>query len=554
MTQVVVLEPFETGSGLAMVGAQIGVDESLARMMVTARKARLAYAPEPTADSSALSVREQHAAKALLDDRAARMVGASLEQPADITRPVRAMGKLATRFGSGMWSSIVGTPTLTQGYTGWDGSGAKTGITSRTGMPDMLKYVPSTNAAEAIRLQSVGSNLYNAALAGKLMLVVYIESLPGYQVGGTVAGNIDFTISTSGANDTNGLFVSYNTNQLREGWNFLKFVMRNPLAYAAGNSAVEYHPFGINVSSYGAGADADIVTNAVQRLRIDTRNLLGASLYFDSIWTGWECAPQFVLGCDGGTNLLEYGLPVFDSYGWSGYGAFSFNTVDSGGSSSTLQTTPASNSLAQAEAVYAAGWDVINHTATHPSMGGISAEAAIAYQMEAARAYWIAKGVVRGCEFYASPQSSSSRLSEAVIRALGFKLQRHARKWNTSVTPWGIDNCGFVGAIDMGSASSGSGVTSVTGGAAGSITGWQTASKLQRWADVIEAYEDTGVAYWHGITAAGDDGTGEGATGDNLLLYKSAFERFMANLRARELAGRVAVRRGLTDFFYGANA
>jgi len=44
MLQVVVLEPFETGSGLAVVGDTVSIDASLARLMVTHRKARYALA------------------------------------------------------------------------------------------------------------------------------------------------------------------------------------------------------------------------------------------------------------------------------------------------------------------------------------------------------------------------------------------------------------------------------------------------------------------------------------------------------------------------------
>ena len=481
-----------------------------------------------------------------------RFVGALDDQPAEITRPCNALGSLVCRFGNGHWTSIVGSATLTQGHTGWDGSGAVSGVKSLTGMPDMLKYVPSVNTGEAIRLQSVGSNLYTPACAGKLMLVVYIESLPGYEAAGTVAGNIDLTISTSGANDTNALFVSFNSNQLREGWNFLKFVQREPAAYTSGGGATEYHPFGVSVTSYGTGADTNLVSGSIQRMRIDTRNLSGATLYFDSIWTGWDSTPQVVLGNDGGVNLVEYALPIFQNYGWVGYGAFPFNVVDSGTSNNTLQTAPSSGSDSIAAAVYAAGWDIINHSATHPSLGTYTSDAAVAYQVDAAKNYWIEKGYIRGSEFYASPQSSSSRLSEAVIKARGYKLQRHARKWNTSVTPWGLDNPQFVGSIDIGTASTGSGVTAITSGAASTITGWQIASKIKRAIDVAVAYEDTLQMFWHGITPTGDTGTGEDATGDNLLITRSAFELVTSYIRALETAGTLRVPKGLTGFYYGS--
>lgn len=476
--------------------------------------------------------------------------GGEGEQPAGITKAVRSMGKLACRFGASMWTVAAGSPTLTQGYTGWDGAGVKTGPVSRTGMPDMLKYVPAVNTAEGIRLQSIGTNLLTPNWGGRFLLAVYVESQPGYQVGGTVAGNIDMTIST-GANDSNCLFVTFNANQIREGWNFLKFSMRDIAAYTPASGIAEAHPVGVSVSCYGTAADANIISNPVTRIRIDTRNLLGATLYFDSIWVDWDAQAQVVLGCDGGINLMEIAAPIFSGYGWKGYLAAPFNTVDSGTGNCTVQGTPASGFAASAAALYATGWDIIGHTATHPSLGAMSSETAIAYQMEAARAYWLSLGMVRGSEFYASPQSSSSRLSEKVIKSLGYKLQRHARKWNVSVTPWGIDNPHFVGAVDMASTSAG-GVQLVTGGAASSVTGWQIYSKLARLLDVAEGYGDTVFPFWHGITTVGDTGSGEDLTGDSLVLTKSAFEKFCADLRGREVAGRIKVCKGVSEFYYGS--
>lgn len=55
MTEVVVLEPFETGSGTAVVGDTIDIDASLARLMVTARKARFVLADPGTPRPNRLS-------------------------------------------------------------------------------------------------------------------------------------------------------------------------------------------------------------------------------------------------------------------------------------------------------------------------------------------------------------------------------------------------------------------------------------------------------------------------------------------------------------------
>lgn len=479
-----------------------------------------------------------------------RNVGYEGEQPANITKPVLAMGRVAARFGSGMWTATSGAPTLTQGYTGWDGSGARTGITSRTGQPDMLRAVPAANTTEQITLGTFATNMLTKSLAGKLGLWVYVEAQPGYGVAGAVTGSIFMEFSTSGAT-SNGMSVYWNSNQVREGWNFLQFVMRDPQAYVQASGVVEYHPFGTSAAMYGNGSTTNIVANDIGVLRLGWVNMLGATLYFDSMWTGYSSKAQLVLGCDSGANLEEIAVPIFQQYGWVGYTAIPYGVQDTGASTLTYQPVLTGTAVdARRERIYALGWDIINHTVTHPSLGLYSNEAGIDYQVAQARAWQIAQGdLVRGCEFYASPGSSSSRVSEKVIKLAGFKLQRHARKWNTSVTPWGIDNPHHVGACDWGS-NTAMGVNSTTSGATSSIAGFQTATKIRRALDVVVAYGDTMNAFWHGLQSAGG---ADDVTGDDLLMTAAAFSSACAYARQLELAGSLTVCKGMSGFYYGNN-
>lgn len=479
-----------------------------------------------------------------------RMIGLSRDQPIAIARAVTDMGAIACLFGSGQWTATAGAPTLTQGYTGWDGAGNETGVTSITGQMAMLKAVPAANSTERITLGSVATNMLTKALGGKIGLWLYLESQPGYQVGGTLTGSIGLEISTN-AGGTNPLWVSFSNQQLREGWNFLKFVMRNPLAYADGSGVSEYHPYGVAAQNFGTGAYADIVNNDVATFVIQWDNMLGSTLYFDSIWTGFASRPQFILGCDQGANFSAIARPILANYGWVGYCAFPMSVVDSGTANSTVQIDPSSVVFDEAAEAYAAGWDVINHSLTHPSTGLMTSEAAIVYQVLTAKSWLLDQGFIRGSEFFASPQGSSSRLSEKVIKNLGFAAQRHWRKSNCSVTAFGVDNPQHLGAIDMGIATSG-GISATTSGGSANITGWQIFSKLRRYIDTIIAYGDTGHMYWHGVTTSGDTGSGEDATGNNLLLTRSAFELTMSYLREQEVAGQAEVCRGFTGWYHGS--
>jgi hypothetical protein len=316
----------------------------------------------------------------------------------------------------------------------------------------------------------------------------------------------------------------------------------------------EYHPFGISASKYGDGSTSNILANDIGVLRIGWVNMSGATLYFDSMWTGYSSKAQMVLGCDSGVLLEEVAVPIFQGYGWSGYIAIPYNTADTGASTCTVQANITGSAVdARRERIYALGWDCINHTVTHPNLGSYTSEAAIDYQVAQVRAWQLAQGdLARGMEFYASPGSSSSRVSEKVIKLAGFKAQRHARKWNTSVTPWGVDNPHHLGGCDWGSASA-MGVTTVTSGSASSVAGFQTATKIKRALDVAVAYGDTMIAWWHGLTTSGDSGSGEDLTGDNLLLTVSAFQLSCAYARQLEQAGSLTVCKGFSGFYYGNN-
>lgn len=468
-------------------------------------------------------------------------------QPIGITRPVRSAGKMVCGFGSGIWTT-AGNLTLTQGYTGFDANGDITGIRSRTGQAEMLRVVCNDNAATDITMNSPATNILTTILNGRFCLKVWAENIPGYGPAGSQTGSLSVTLTTdAGGSFANGLLVGFNPNQLREGWNYLTFVMRDFLAYQAASGVTEDHPLGLQASSYGTGVAANVKATAITRIKISPQNLSGATLIFDSVWTGFDCQAQLVLGCDAaGSDLLTHALPIFQQYGWKGYIAVPGRIWTSGSKLMSDWTNPAAN----ARLMYEAGWECINHGANHVRAGDLTNPAEIDYEISAVQSMYVNAKMVRGCEFYASPQSSSSRLSDKVIAQRGIKLQRHARRCNVAVTPFGIDNPQHIGAIDMGNAGTTS-ISSTVSNVVVTVTGWQVFSKLKRFIDMLEAYGATGFPFWHGITTLGDSGSGENTTGDNLLLTLSAFTKTAEYIKQREDAGGIRVRDGMTGFYYG---
>lgn len=480
---------------------------------------------------------EQVGAVGAWNQSQSRTVGYENEQPGGITAPVTAQGKLVAEFLSGQWAASISTPTLTQGHTGWDGAGNKTGVVSRTGRKQMLKVVANAAATQGIDIQTPATNLLNKSTAGKVGLWVYLEGYTG--------GSLTLELSTSGSL-SNDLIIAFNGNQLKEGWNFVVGVMRDFRAYQAGQNVTELHPVGVGMASQGTAANANIVASPLGHLRAYWNAAMnGTTMYFDSVWTGFAMQPQVVLGNDAGQNLLEIAAPIFDSYGWVGYCAHPFSV---GGTPSDFGV----NVMPTAQALYAKGWDTINHTFTHPSVGGLTAEADIVYELSNTRAWQYGLDMPRGAEFYAAPVGSASLLSEKVIKSMGFKLQRTGHgKQGAYVTAWGIDNPHNVGSIDM-AGTGGGGVNSVTNNVGTAMQGGRTYSQLQKVIDAAVAYGLSLFPFWHGITTLGDDGSGESTTGDTLLIAASAFTKTMAYIRSLEQAGQLKVCRGLTGFYYGS--
>lgn len=474
-------------------------------------------------------------------------------QSVQITNPVTKYGKVVANFMSGQWAATVGSPTLTQGFTGYNANGNVTGVKSRTGQQGMLLVEPTVDTTTRIQLNSPSTNLLTPQTNGKLGLWVYIEPMAA---NGDVGFRIEIELSTQiGATGTaNGLMIQFVPNCLREGWNFLTFVMRDFRAYQTGQNIIEDHPLGVIPNIYGTGVDANILANNITLLRVNIAGpgATGSKIYFDSLWTDFSSKAQIVMGGDGGVGDVEIALPIFQQYGWIGYTAFPYRIWESG---STVIANLDSNVSSDGKIFYDAGWDFTNHTANHLRNGDLTSAAAIDYEMTVAQAWQNALGFIRGAEFYVSPQSSTSRLAERVISDLGYKLQRHAKHRNNHVTPFGLDNTNHIGSYDLGSVgASVIVVQQITNASPSAVTGgFQRFSRIKRAVDVAIAYGYADFPFWHGITTVGDDGTGEGLTGDNLLIYASAFTKMCEYIREKELAGEIEVCRGMSGFYYGVS-
>lgn len=449
-------------------------------------------------------------------------------QPFGITRPVISQGIMFSDFSGTRCTAVSAAATALTDYTGYDGSAIAQPVQSITGLPSMLKLVITSDATQ--QLQITNANLGNVTLNGTIGFWVYADM--SAKVGGSGA-SIGFDLFNSTSWAANYTRCAFNGNQIRHGWNFLVYKQIKEVA-DMGTSGSPEIPF-VGLSSYksGTGANGDIKNNQLKYINIDITSGNNCTLYFDSMWTGFSSKAQFVIGCDQATNdTVAYALPKFQEKGWKGYFASPYRVWTSG---TKLVSTWDNSPQSQSNSLIAAGWDCINHTVNHLPNGAITNPGEIRYEIEASTAWYLARGLTKGTEFYASPQSSTSLLAERIISECGIKLQRHSKRSNVQVTQFGVDNINHVGAIDM----------------SNNTALFQKATLIKSWVDNIIAYGATGFPFWHSITTLGDTGTGEDLTGNDLTMTLSAFNIAMDYIAEKEAAGLCRVCDGVTGFYYG---
>lgn len=468
-------------------------------------------------------------------------------QPYGILRGMLSPGRLMAGFDVAQISWAAGSATRADAPSGYNADGSLNGaLLSRTGQPTMLKVTTATTY-DAFRFTTFATSCPNGQCDGLLGLWVYLPS--------TMSGVIKMIVSTvsGGANTTNGIDIGFTSNNYRPGWNFLEFRMRNYQAYVAGQNQTEYHPYGVAGTKYGSAVDANIVDNPITRIEFALENVpAGLDIYFDSLWTGYTRTPQVILGSDEITSEKTFEFAAMQERGYVGYIATPMRV---NGSHARLYDYDASmlpGDTPWLETLYAAGWDVVNHTTNHIDINTLTDPRQIAYELMGAQCGYAAKGFTRGLEFHVSPRGISTPLSERVYAEMGVKMQRHYKKQNCSVTPFGVDNLAHVGSIDVSAAGASLGAySSVTNGATTYVGGQQIFSKIKICTDMMLDYEATWFPFWHHTTSTGDSGSGEDLTGSDLAMTRSAFLLWLDYLKAAEASRGLRVCRGMTGFYYG---
>lgn len=304
-------------------------------------------------------------------------------------------------------------------------------------------------------------------------------------------------------------------------------------------------------TAYGTGVDTDILTKPIRgalRIGFAGTDATGATVYLDSMWTGWDTQAQLVLGADtAGDSIIKYAAPLCAKRGYKMYAAVNVVGGQEGQTITDIDSVAATN----IKTLQDMGVEIVSHSMTHVTIQSLTDLSRVAYELQMQKAWLNVRGFTSGLDFYASPVSSTSLPSEKIFAGLGYKLQRHSRKSNTCVTAWGIDNPNHIGASDIGSAVSDR-TTRVTGGVATQPKGIQRFSEMKQCLDAMVAYGDTWFPFFHDVTKLGDSGSGEDLTGSNITVTYSALDKLLDYCVQLEAQGVLHVCDGMKGFYYGS--
>jgi len=294
-----------------------------------------------------------------------------------------------------------------------------------------LKITPSVGGGTAVVSKNITAVMPLTLKEGLARFRLYWPGKSGNH-------SIQLTIS-AGTDGTNAARYAYNSNILREGWNYLWLPLNNrdpthkPSGYTTSASGTDYdytavaNFLGITITPSGSFTPDDV-------------------LWLDTIDVGSKCRPKIILGFDDITaSVVDYALPVIDGYGWTAYVALS-----------NVYTTP--TVIDSVIPLKAAGWHALNHSYDHISYETLGAAAAAADYLR--NRQWLAEqGFFSGQpavtrDFLAYAENATNASVASALAAAGCVSARESRNVFNLTDEFGVDNPLRMGSLSMGSATS----------------------------------------------------------------------------------------------------
>lgn len=154
----------------------------------------------------------------------------------------------------------------------------------------------------------------------------------------------------------------------------------------------------------------------IQRVRIQRGASVASEVSFDSLYINRKLTkPRIILGFDDGLDdHYDFAFPYMAGKNMKGTAYIVSDFIGGAGSMT----------LSELQALYAAGWDIANHTKTHPHANGMS-QGDLETELSTCTTYLTSNGMPRAALHYAAPFGEIPANLTAAMTALGFKTGRH---------------------------------------------------------------------------------------------------------------------------------
>ncbi len=322
-----------------------------------------------------------------------------------------------------------------------------------------------------------------------------------------------------GASSSDYVVFSWNAanGQLQEGWNVLLASTNStvePIGTGAATAGQLSFQSGTSINNgwtRGAGTTFDF-TQAIGYAAIETTHITArTSLWIEGVYYGGRDKAQVTIGFDIQTSGLDLAYQTMAKYGLLGYVA-----APSGNAApANPQFLWNSGDAARMQQLYAAGWDIVQHSVSHNSFGGYSDDGMLLAEYEACRAQVKAIGCGgEGADFYTSPNNSVSNRTIALAARAGLRWMRHGVNAPMVMSRGlvGYGNPMLHGAFTM--------------------SNQTDAARTLAYVDMLIAYGCTGHLYTHSIITGASNSSDTNVT---------VFDAICAGIAARIAAGTLEV-------------
>lgn len=232
--------------------------------------------------------------------------------------------------------------------------------------------------------------------------------------------------------------------------------------------------------------------------------------WVEGIYVGGKDKPRLTIGFDIQGPGLDLAKQTMEKYGLLGYAAVPTGNGNPG-NPAYLWTAA---DVDRMQSLYAAGWDIIQHSVGHNSMGTLSDDGALAAEFESCREQLIAIGCPAGADLMATPNGSWSNRVIALAARAGVRWMRHVNSAPMLVSRGliGLSNPLIQGAT--------------------SFANQTDAVRSLAYIDLLIQYGASGHAYTHGIIVGASD---------PINTNVAVFDAICAGIAARVALGQIEV-------------